>query len=153
QMERQAFAEAPTRTIRMASAQISVRAVPVSDHIYKLYYNDFSNNVLWFLHHYLYSSEIDPSFGENEYLAWAEGYVAVNRLVADTLIQEMSRLSRLERQRAIVLLQDYHLYLVSGYLREAFPSLAMTHFIHIPWPDLRYWQHLPHQIGKEILTG
>ncbi len=59
-----------------------------------------------------------------------------------------------ERSSAVVLLQDYHLYLAPAMIRPRYPSIVMQQFIHIPWPEVRYWQtHLPTAITQAIFDG
>jgi trehalose 6-phosphate synthase len=54
----------------------------------------------------------------------------------------------------VVMLHDYHLYLASAMIRERHPSVAMQQFIHIPWPEGRYWQStLPGTITEAIFRG
>ena len=38
------------------------------------------------------------------------------------------------------MLHDYHLYLASTLIRQRHPSIVMQQFIHIPWPEVRYWE-------------
>jgi trehalose 6-phosphate synthase len=53
-----------------------------------------------------------------------------------------------------VALHDYHLYLAPTLIRHHHPSIIMQQFIHIPWPEVRYWQsHLPTEITQAIYNG
>src|SRR5690606_14394850 len=74
------------------------------------------------------------------------GYVTVNRQFAE----EILAVADSSAQPPIVMLQDYHLYLVPGYLREARPDLILQHFVHIPWPDPDYWRLLPVEFRRAI---
>ncbi|HKD76560.1 MAG TPA: trehalose-6-phosphate synthase, partial [Ktedonobacterales bacterium] len=151
--DRKAFADRDHRTIRINDVTLTARYVPVSDKVYRLHYDDTSNRTLWFLQHYLLQSEISPSFGAADRRAWNEGYVPVNRAVADAVIDELSNLDDEERERTIVLLQDYHLYLAPGMIRAALPTVKMGHFTHIPWPSARNWQFLPQQFTQAIIQS
>jgi trehalose 6-phosphate synthase len=54
------------------------------------------------------------------------------------------------------LLQDYHLYLTSAMIRQRHCNrpMLLQQFIHIPWPEVRYWQtSLPTNITQAIYTG
>jgi len=53
----------------------------------------------------------------------------------------------------MVLLNDYHFYLVSAYIRRQMPDLVIQHFIHIPWPSPYYWQLLPGYMRQAILSS
>lgn len=140
---------------------IRARVVAVPEHAYRLYYEGISNGVLWFLQHYLLHSDAAPTFDARDVHAWHEGYVAVNRAVADAVVDAIQRLEPAQRRRAVVLLQDYHLYLVAEMIRAALPEMdpemdpeiALCHFVHIPWPDTRYWQLLPQAFATRILAS
>jgi trehalose 6-phosphate synthase len=151
--DRKAFADRDHRIIRINDVTLTARYVPVSDKVYRLHYDDTSNRTLWFLQHYLLQSEISPSFGATDRRAWNEGYVPVNRAVADAVIDELTNLDDEERERTIVLLQDYHLYLAPGMIRAALPTVKMGHFTHIPWPSARNWQFLPQQFTQAIIQS
>lgn len=151
-LERQAFLDQPYRTIRVGSASMRVQYVAVSDQAYKQYYNEISNSLLWFVQHYLLHPDVAPSFGRADQQNW-EGYRAVNQAVAAALVETVQAIPEDERQRVVLMLQDYHLYLVPALVRTALPEGALTHFIHIPWPAVRYWQFLPQQMLLEILTS
>lgn len=151
--ERQAFAQTPQRIARIGSARIPVHYLPVPERVYKLHYDDVSNKILWFLQHYLFEPDITPTFKQADRDHWENGYVAVNRAMADTIIAGVQSLPLAARRQAIVMLQDYHLYLVAGMVRAALPRVALTHFIHIPWPETRYWQFLPWSMLEQILTS
>ena len=43
----------------------------------------------------------------------------------------------------LIMLQDYHLYLCAGMVRERQPDARLQQFVHIPWPDPDYWRLLP----------
>lgn len=151
--DRLAFTDRTYRTVRIGNVAVTTRYVVVPPKMYSLYYNDTSNRTLWFLHHYLFDSETQQTFTNQDYRAWEEGYEPVNALVANAVIDELYMLSQTKREKTIVLLQDYHLYLVPGLIRQAMPDVRMEHFIHIPWPGVRYWQLLPQKFSAAIMTS
>lgn len=153
EVERRAFEEKPHRVVRIGPARVDTRYVAVPDRIYKLYYDDISNSTLWFAQHYLFHPDLSPDFGLAERQAWHEGYVTVNRMVADAIVAEIQGLTPAEQAQAVVMIQDYQLYLVPGMLREALPGVTQSHFVHIPWPALRYWQMLPQEIYGQIIAS
>jgi trehalose 6-phosphate synthase len=53
----------------------------------------------------------------------------------------------------VVMLQDYHLYLVPLMIRKRHPTIIMQQFVHIPWPDVRCWHFLPSNIAQAIYSG
>ena len=50
-------------------------------------------------------------------------------------------------------MQDYHLSLVPGMLRELRPDLRIGHFSHTPWAPVDYFRMLPDDIGEQLLRG
>jgi trehalose 6-phosphate synthase len=119
---------------------------------YEGYYSVIANPLLWFLQHSMWDVPRAPVIDRATWQAWEDGYVAVNRLFADAIARRVRATSR----STLVMLQDYHLYLVARYLREGMrrrerPSLL--HFIHIPWPGPEYWGILPPTMRQAILEG
>ena len=76
----------------------------------------------------------------------ADGYTVVNDAFAAAVVDEPRRL----RPDAVVLLQDYHLYLVPRRVREQVPLAVLSHFVHIPWPEPEEWRVLPEPIRREL---
>jgi len=126
--------------------QVSLRYVSTPRRVYHKYYNTFCNPLLWFLQHYMWSPSYTPSVDSVVHDAWANGYVAVNRSFADAVVAEAAG----RNEPVCVMLQDYHLYLVAGYIRQELPDAVIQHFIHIPWPASRYWELLPAYIRSSI---
>src|SRR3989442_73392 len=128
---------------------MKLRYVAVSKTAYRKHYEVFSNQVLWFLQHYLYNPDENSAVTRRLQDAWTNGYCVANRAIADAVIAEIER----ENSTAVVMLHDYHLYLAPGMIRQAHPSVTMQQFIHIPWPDVRCWHFLPSSITHDIYTG
>jgi trehalose 6-phosphate synthase len=55
--------------------------------------------------------------------------------------------------RAVVLLHDYHFYLVGDIVRQRCPDALVSHFVHIPWPGPDGWRVLPPDMRDRLLTG
>ncbi|MBC7451687.1 MAG: bifunctional alpha,alpha-trehalose-phosphate synthase (UDP-forming)/trehalose-phosphatase [Cytophagales bacterium] len=101
----------------------------IDEELYKLYYNGFSNSVLWPLFHYF------PSFVEykkNEF----DAYLEVNRLIADKVID-------LINAEDIVWIHDYHLIPLVAYLRKLIPQVKIGFFLHVPFPSYELIRILP----------
>lgn len=123
--------------------------VTVPKTVYRRYYETMSNEVLWFLQHYLVDTN-SPLPSERLQHAWENGYVQANQAIADAVATEIARAS----SRIVVMLHDYHLYLAPGMIRKQHPSVVMEHFIHIPWPEIRYWQsNAPEILIQAIFPG
>jgi trehalose 6-phosphate synthase len=93
-----------------------------------------------------------PVIDRATWLAWEEGYKAINCQFADAIAQRVRSTNR----PTLVMLQDYHLYLVARYLRAALKKHerpTILHFIHIPWPGPEYWRILPPAMRQDILNG
>ncbi|CAA9553302.1 MAG: Alpha,alpha-trehalose-phosphate synthase [UDP-forming] [uncultured Thermomicrobiales bacterium] len=116
---------------------------------YRRYYNEISNPLLWFLQHYLWDTPRSPDITAETWTAWNEGYVVVNRLFADEILAACDQVA----DEPIIMLQDYHLYLCPGFIRERRPGAILQHFVHIPWPDPDYWRLLPLAMRRAILEG
>ena len=125
---------------------VSVRFVSTHRRTYHKYYNIICNPLLWFLQHYMWSSPYTPRVDEAVYDAWENGYVTVNQQFADAIVDEARRSSL----PPVVMVHDYQLYLVPGFVREHLPDTPIHQFIHIPWPSSAYWELLPSSMRTAI---
>ncbi|HEY6118246.1 MAG TPA: trehalose-6-phosphate synthase [Candidatus Dormibacteraeota bacterium] len=116
---------------------------------YERYYAVISNPVLWFIQHYLWDLGAEPVVDQRIHIAWAEGYVEVNRQMAEKVIE----LSKVAADPPLVLVHDYQLYLVPKLVRTALPNAVIQHFVHVPWPTAQYWKVLPKHMRDPILEG
>lgn len=133
----------------LSGQQMKLHYVTVPQSVYRNHYAIISNQVLWFVQHYMYNSNSVPS-GERLLKAWENGYVRANQAIADAVSTEIAR----ESSQAVVMLHDYHLYLAPIMIRTQHPSIIMEQFIHIPWPEIRYWQScIPDQLTQSIFLG
>jgi trehalose 6-phosphate synthase/phosphatase len=103
-----------------------------------LYYDGYSNAVLWPLFHYLLDKvQLDAS---DEWRA----YVSVNEQFADAIAAEVHGADT-------VWVHDYQLTLVPSLLRQRAGSARIGFFLHIPWPSADVFRILPSR--AEILAG
>jgi trehalose 6-phosphate synthase len=128
---------------------ISVRYVEVDPDRHDAFYIQIANPLLWFVQHGLYGLSSDPTITAETHRAFTEGYVAVNEQFADAVAEEVES----RGGRAVVLLQDYHFYLVSERVRERCPDALISHFVHIPWPSPDEWRVLPTNMREPLLRG
>ena len=122
------------------------------DSAYDGYYKVISNPLLWFLQHSMWDVFREPTVDASVWRAWVEGYVVVNKLFAEATARQIQASPR----PALVMLQDYHLYMTAGLIRYGFRPRAkytLTHFIHIPWPGAEDWGLLPAKMRRGILEG
>jgi trehalose 6-phosphate synthase len=115
---------------------------------YDWFYNVVANPTLWFLQHYLWDLAHSPNLDRGLHLAWDEGYVAVNAGFADAVVAELEA-----QPDAAVFFHDYHLYLAPRFVRARVPDAALSHFIHVPWPEPDYWRVLPEPIRLALHDG
>ena len=153
---------ASAREVRLGRQPLRVRYVNVPPAAYSLHYDTVSNELLWFLQHYMWDPATAPTITEQQYTAWDQGYRPVNFAIAQAIAEESLAASSPTPRRGtrltdgsdtIVLLQDYHLYLAAARVREQLPRATIQQFIHIPWPAKRYWQFLPERFVLEIFEG
>ncbi|WP_367125061.1 trehalose-6-phosphate synthase [Streptomyces phytohabitans] len=123
----------------------SVRMLDIPPEIFGAAYNGVANSVLWFTHHLLYQTPLEPSFDAEAAGRWA-AYEAYNTAFADALAEEAA-------EGAAVLVQDYHLALTSALLRERRPDLRVGHFSHTPWAPPDYFRLLPDATAAAVLRG
>ena len=116
---------------------------------YEQYYSVIANPVLWFIQHYLWDLGNEPIIDERIHQAWSDGYVQVNLQMAEKVIA----VARAASQPALVLVEDYQLYLVGRIVRAALPDAIVQHFIHVPWPTPQYWKVLPMHMRDPIIEG
>ncbi len=122
--------------------------VEPSDEDYRQYYNVIANPLLWFLQHSMWDAPRTPNITTEVWTAWA-AYERVNQLFADAVAAAVQ-----PEQPAVILLQDYHLYLAAGQLRAKLADGAIINlFVHIPWPSSDYWGLLPPAMRSAILRS
>jgi trehalose 6-phosphate synthase len=116
---------------------------------YHKFYSVICNPLLWFLQYYMWNSPRTPNIDQTVYDAWENGYVPVNQAFAQAVIAEAGA----NELPPIVMLNDYHLYLTSSYIRAQMPDLVIQQFIHIPWPSPTYWRLLPSSMRQAIFSS
>ncbi|MYU20308.1 trehalose-6-phosphate synthase [Streptomyces sp. SID8352] len=131
--------------VRRGAGEDGVRMLDVPADVHADAYNGIANSVLWFVHHMLYQTPLEPVFDTGFRRQWAS-YETYNRAFAGALAEEAA-------EGAVVLVQDYHLALVPGMLRELRPDLRIGHFSHTPWAPADYFRMLPDDIAERLLRG
>ncbi|GAB4287717.1 MAG: bifunctional alpha,alpha-trehalose-phosphate synthase (UDP-forming)/trehalose-phosphatase [Coriobacteriia bacterium] len=102
-----------------------------------LYYHGFSNETIWpVFHHFTQYAVFDEEY-------W-EAYKRVNRRFADTIAEIL-------QPDDILWINDYHLMLLPGMLRERFPDISIGFFLHIPFPSFEIFRMLPWR--ESIIEG
>lgn len=122
-----------------------VRYVVIPPERFEGYYNQISNRIMWFVHHNLWDTPRSPMFDDETRSAWQD-FVETNRQFASALADEAD-------PHPVFLIQDYHLCLVPGMLRELVPDAKIVHFSHTPFADATYLRILPDEMRIAILRG
>jgi trehalose 6-phosphate synthase len=130
-------------------ATVRLRLVEVEQQAHDDFYTVIANPLLWFLQHGMYGLALAPVLTRREHTAWEDGYVAVNRQFADAVVEEVQA----RGGRALVMVHDYHFYLVGQEVRERCPEALLSFFLHIPWPGPDAWRVLPPPWRERLLTG
>ncbi|MET8167789.1 trehalose-6-phosphate synthase [Streptomyces sp. NPDC005329] len=140
-----ALTDGDREAVRRGVGEEGVRMLAVPADVHADAYNGIANSVLWFIHHLLYQTPLEPAFDAEFRRQWAS-YETYNRAFAEALAEEAA-------EGAAVLVQDYHLCLVPGMLRELRPDLRIGHFSHTPWAPVDYFALLPGDIREQLLHG
>lgn len=125
-----------------------VRLVNSEPEAYDGFYNVISNPMLWFIQHYLWDLSNAPDVRRHEVDAFDHGYRAVNADLARAVVEEYDR-----HGEPVVMVHDYHLYLLPKMVREQRPDVFLHHFVHIPWTQPDSWRVLPTRIREELYDG
>ncbi|MSP78198.1 MAG: trehalose-6-phosphate synthase [Dehalococcoidia bacterium] len=142
-------ANGPSIKPAIPNCHINIRFVITPRRAYHKFYNIFCNPLLWFLQHYMWSSPYTPNIDASVYDAWDTGYVVVNQSFADGVVAQAKELSG----SPLVMLHDYHLYLVPEMVRSRLPGALLHYLVHIPWPTPHLWQLLPAHMRNAIFRG
>ncbi|OQD55892.1 trehalose-6-phosphate synthase [Streptomyces phaeoluteigriseus] len=140
-----ALTDGDREAVRRGVGEDGVRMLDIPADVHADAYNGVANSVLWFIHHLLYQTPLEPVFDAEFRRQWAS-YETYNHAFAEALAEEAA-------EGAAVLVQDYHLCLVPGMLRELRPDLRIGHFSHTPWAPVDYFALLPTDIRAQLLRG
>jgi trehalose 6-phosphate synthase len=126
----------------------SVRMLDIPPAVFDAAYNCVANSTLWFVHHMLYDTPNQPSFGPAFARQW-EAFRRYNEMFADALAEAAAAATSVTRAA----IQDYHLCLAPRMLAERAPGVSIAHFSHTPWAPPDYYRLLPDDVGQEVLAG
>ncbi|MEZ5105061.1 MAG: bifunctional alpha,alpha-trehalose-phosphate synthase (UDP-forming)/trehalose-phosphatase [Draconibacterium sp.] len=115
----------------------SCEAVHLTSEEINLYYEGFSNNVIWPLFHYF------AQFMEYNTDYW-DTYKKVNQKFADKTLEILE-------DGDIVWVHDYQLLLVPEMIKSKKPGVSVGFFLHIPFPSFEVFRTLPWR--KELIGG
>jgi trehalose 6-phosphate synthase/phosphatase len=103
----------------------------------ELYYEGFSNETIWPHFHYFtqYTTYKDDYW---------KAYQVVNEKFAKAVRENI-------REDDFVWVHDYQLMLLPAMIREAFPTISIGYFLHIPFPSYEIFRILPWR--EQLLEG
>ena len=108
------------------------------------YYNHVANELLWFTLHGLWPAPYAPARRWSN--DWREGYLAVNRAIADEVVAVAG-------DHPEVHLHDYHVAAVAPTVRRARPDAPILGYVHTPWARPWEFARLPDEMARGILEG
>ena len=117
----------------------TLHPVFINNKVYENYYNGFANSILWPLFHYFPTF---MSYHDEDYNA----YKQVNEIFAE-------QIASVANKNDVIWIQDYHLFLLPGLLRNKMPELEIGFFLHIPFPSFEIFRIMPRKWKQEILEG
>ncbi|MGD0998762.1 MAG: trehalose-6-phosphate synthase, partial [Thermoleophilia bacterium] len=147
--EEKLAAAAKSLRVDLDGETYQVRYVAPEREAYHLYYNIAANPMLWFIQHYLWDLAVHPDIRQNELDAWRNGYLPVNRLFGEAILDELGD----DGEGRVVIVHDYHLYAVAPVVRAGAPRAFLQQFVHIPWAQSDYWRVLPRDIREQIFRS
>ncbi|TGK95414.1 bifunctional alpha,alpha-trehalose-phosphate synthase (UDP-forming)/trehalose-phosphatase [Leptospira brenneri] len=103
------------------------------------FYNGFCNKTIWPLFHYFtaHCEYSDLTF---------QSYEEANEEFAQTV-------AKIYQPGDWVWVHDYHLFLLPGLLRNIFPNIFISFFLHIPFPTFEIFRLMPERFRTKILNG
>ncbi len=116
--------------------------------VFQRAYNAVANSTLWFVHHMLYDTPDQPSFGP-----WFERDWADFRTYNEVFAVALAEAARPDGGQVRAVIQDYHLCLAPRMLASRAPDIHIAHFSHTPWAPPDYYRMLPSAVGREVLAG
>ncbi len=126
--------------IRIIDERLSAeqcRAIHLSGEEINLYYEGFSNNVIWPLFHYF------THFIEYNQQYW-DAYKGVNQRFADEALKVLE-------DGDIIWIHDYQLLLMPEMVKSKMPGVTIGFFLHIPFPSYEVFRILPWR--SELIKG
>ena len=133
------YSEQEINSVNEVNENFELRPVRINDTINDKFYGGFCNDLIWPLFHYFPSMAV---FGEGYF----ENYQKGNRLF-------FNELAKIIRPGDFVWIHDYQLFLLPQMLREEFPDVSISFFLHIPFPSYEIFRIMPDGYQIAILKG
>ncbi|KAG1222165.1 hypothetical protein G6F35_005484 [Rhizopus arrhizus] len=112
-----------------------------SDTVFEGHYNRYCKQVLWPYFHYVVRDDSHNMMSED---GPYQLYKDLNQDFADMIVNNY-------KEGDIIWINDYHLMLVPGMIRQKIPNAIIGFFLHIPFPSSELFRCLPPR--KELLEA
>jgi trehalose 6-phosphate synthase len=124
---------------------LSLRLVSFEPEVLGAAYDVVANATLWFVLHGLFDASRRPIFDRVWFEAWRRFQEYNEAFAAAT--------AEVAAEGAVVLVNDYHLDLVGGWLARERPDLKTVHFSHTPFATPEELAMLPPAVARELVEG
>ncbi len=151
--DREVFSEKARVTLGGAggSGGFDVSYMIFDEKQYRLYYDVISTSLLWFALHEIFDVSRRPIADRRLFEAWERGYVSVNKAFARACNDYLR--GQESQKPAVVLIQDYHLFLTPMYLERFSHSQKTVFFLHTAFPAPSGLSVLPVALIRQVLEG
>ncbi|CAO3673024.1 hypothetical protein CU097_007994 [Rhizopus azygosporus] len=122
-------------------SQYNTYPVMPSDTTFDGHYNQYCKQVLWPYFHYVVRDDCHNMMSQN---GPYQLYKDLNQEFANTIVKNY-------KNGDIIWINDYHLMLVPGMVRQKIPNATIGFFLHIPFPSSELFRCLPPR--KELLEA
>ncbi|RCH98250.1 hypothetical protein CU098_006435 [Rhizopus stolonifer] len=112
-----------------------------SDAVFDGHYNTYCKQVLWPYFHYVVRDDSHNMMSKDDSY---QSYKDLNQSFADIIVNN-------HKEGDIIWINDYHLMLVPGMIRQRIPNATIGFFLHIPFPSSELFRCLPAR--KELLEA
>ncbi|KAF2338015.1 MAG: bifunctional alpha,alpha-trehalose-phosphate synthase (UDP-forming)/trehalose-phosphatase [Flavobacterium nitrogenifigens] len=115
--------------------------VPIflDEKVQKGFYEEYCNKVIWPLFHYF------QDFADYKKSSW-DCYKQANVIFYNTIKEQI-------KKDDFIWIHDYHLMLLPQMIRNDFPNVKISFFLHIPFPSYDIFRLLPLENQQAILNG
>jgi trehalose 6-phosphate synthase len=136
--------EIASRGTALEEAGFNLRLLDLPRDQHELHYEVMSNEVFWFLFHYLFDGAYLPTFDGVFRDAW-NAYREVNDHYAQAIASTPGK---------VVLVNDYQLMLAAASIRRVSRNRRpLVYFHHTPWCEPDYLSMLPEAVRQELVES
>lgn len=123
----------------LQNSEFSILPVKIPGPIRKLYYEGFSNDVIWPLFHYFSTYCV---FDEETF----EAYKTANQRFCDEILPVL-------KPGDFLWIHDYQLFMLPELIRQQRSDISIGFFLHIPFPSFEIFRLLPKPWREMVVNG